>query len=177
MGYIDSVQKVLKADFTKCTPGERDQAARDVIGICSFACAGLVLQPIPGLEQGVVPIQIAMVLAVAHIHGEELSRKRATEILMDIAAITGVSIVGRQVLTSMAKVFLPGLGGLIAAPTTFSVTWATGRAAIHYLRAGGTVDKDRIRKIFEEERVRAKSQYSEDKARANRPSKEDLSGK
>lgn len=174
MGYLDSVQKVLKADFTKCSNEERDVAARDIINICSFACAGLVLQPIPGLEQGVVPIQIGMVLAIAHIHGEELSRKRATEILMDIAAITGVSIVGRQALTSIAKVFLPGLGGLIAAPTTFSVTWATGKAAIHYLRAGGRVDKASIRKIFEEERERAKEHYSEDQARANRPSKEDL---
>lgn len=177
MGYMDSVQKVLKSDFTKASPEERDRAARDIIGLCSFACAGLVLQPIPGLEQGVIPIQMGMVLAVAHIHGEELSRKRASEILMDLAAITGVSIVGRQVLTSVAKVFLPGLGGLIAAPTTFSVTWATGHAAIHYLRAGGRVDKASIRKIFEEERERAKSQYSEDKARENRPSKEDLSEK
>ena len=174
MGYLDSIQKVLKADFTKCSMEERDVASRDVITICAFACAGLVLQPIPGLEQGVVPIQVGMVLAIAHVHGEELSRKRATEILMDIAAITGVSIVGRQVLTSVAKFVLPGLGGLIAAPTTFSVTWATGKAAIHYLRAGGKVDKDSIRKIFEEERERAKAQYSEDQARANRPSKEEL---
>lgn len=174
MGYIDSLQKVLKADFTQVTSEERDTASRDVIDVCAFACAGLVLQPIPGLEQGVVPVQIGMVLALAHVHGEELSRKRATEILMDLAAITGVSIVGRQVLTSVAKVLLPGLGGLIAAPTTFSVTWATGHAAMHYLRAGGRVDKASIRKIFEEERERAKAQYSEDKARANRPSKEDL---
>lgn len=177
MGYVDSVQKVLKADFTKCSSQEREVAARDIIVICSFACAGLVLQPIPGLEQGVIPVQIMMVLAIAHIHGEDLSRKRATEILMDIAAITGVSIVGRQVLSTMAKILLPGLGGLIAAPSAFSVTWATGHAAIHYLRAGGRVDKDSIRKVFEEERARAKDHYSEDKARENRPSKEDLSEK
>jgi uncharacterized protein (DUF697 family) len=172
---MDSVQKVLKADFTRATQAERDTATRDIIVVCSFACAGLVLQPIPTLEQAVLPVQIGMVLAIAHIHGEDLSRKRATEILMDIAAITGVSIVGRQVLSTVAKVLLPGLGGLLAAPATFSVTWATGHAAMHYLRAGGRVDRDRIRKIFEEERERARTHYSEDKARANRPSAEDLS--
>ena len=177
MGYMDSIQKVLKADFTNISTEERDRASRDTIMLCSLACAGLMLQPIPGLEQGVIPVQIGMVLAIAHIHGEELSRKRATEILMDIAAISGVSIVGRQVLSTVAKVLLPGLGGLIGAPSAFSVCWATGHAAIHYMRAGGKVDKDSIRKIFEEERERAKAHYSEDKARENRPSKEDLSEK
>ena len=174
---MESLQKVLRADFSQTPQSERDSAARDTIVVSSFACAGLVLQPIPTLEQAVLPVQVGMVLAIAHIHGEDLSRKRATEILMDIAAITGVSIVGRQVLSTVAKVLLPGLGGLLAAPATFSVTWATGHAALHYLRAGGNVDRDRIRKIFEEERERARSHYSEDRAREHRPTKEDLSEK
>lgn len=177
MGYLDSVNKVLRADFTKATNAEREKAAHDTIMVCSFACAGLQLQPIPGLEQAIIPVQAGMVLAIAHIFGEELTRKRATEIVMDIAAITGVSVVGRQVLMTAVKFLLPGLGGVLSAPTVFSVTWGTGHAAIHYLRAGGRVDRDAIKKVFEEEKERAKDHYSEDKAKANRPSAEDMADK
>lgn len=175
MGYRDSINKVLKSDFSKASAKERDEAAADVIMVCSFACAGLQVQPIPGLEQAILPVQIGMVLAIAHIFGEELSRKRATEILMDLAAITGVSIVGRQVLLSAAKFLLPGLGGILSGPYVFSVTWGTGHAAIHYLRSGGRADKDAIKKIFEQEKERSKAHYSDDAARANRPDERDVS--
>src|SRR5208282_1785240 len=104
------------------------------------ACAGLVLQPIPGLETAVLPIQGGMVLALAHVYGQEISKKRAHEILLDLAKITGVSIVGRAALRTAIKVLLPGIGGVVAAPFTFSTTWGTGYAAIHYLKSGGKPD-------------------------------------
>lgn len=176
MGYMDSMRKIREADYSKCSDSERDQVARDVVDICAFACAGLVLQPIPGLEQSVLPIQIMMILTIAHIYGKEINRKKAHEILMDLARITGASLITRQVLTSVAKFVLPGLGGILAAPATFSLTWATGYASIYYLRSGGKVDEERIRKIFEEEKSRSKSFYSDDRAKANRPKDDDVKG-
>jgi uncharacterized protein (DUF697 family) len=175
VGYLHSIQKVLTQDFKGVSADEKDRAAKDVIEVCSFACAGLVLQPIPGLETAVLPIQAAMVLALAHVYGQEISKKRATEVVLDVAAITGASIVGRQALTTLAKVFLPGLGGVLTAPYTFSVTWGTGYAAIHYLRSGGQrPDRDKIRKIFEQEKSRSKDHYSDSKARENRPEDKDI---
>jgi uncharacterized protein (DUF697 family) len=174
VGYLDTINRVLTKDFKQATPEEKDRASRDVIEICSLACAGLVLQPVPLLEQAVLPIQAGMVLAVGHIFGQELTKKRAGEVVLDIAAITGVSVVTRQALTTLAKILLPVVGGILSAPYAFSVTWATGYAAIHYFRAGGKPDKERIRKIFEEERERSRGHYSESKARENRPSEEDL---
>lgn len=174
MGYLDSIRKVTSSDFSKATVEEKDRAARDIIEVCSLACAGLVLQPIPGLEQAVLPVQAGMVVALAHIYEKEVTKKRATEIILDIAAITGVSILGRAALTTVAKIFLPVVGGIITAPYTFSVTWATGFAAIHYLRSGGKPDASAIKKIFEQERARSKSHYDEGKARANRPSEDQV---
>lgn len=176
LSYRETLQRVMSADFSNVNDQVRDAAAKDVIEMCSLACAGLVLQPIPGLEQAVLPIQIGMVLAIAHIYGHSLNRKRAREIVMDLAAITGVSIIGRQALVTVAKFALPFVGGFLGAPYTFSVTWATGYAAIHYLRSGGRPDADKIRDIFEQERKRSKTHYSESKARENRPEDPDLIG-
>jgi uncharacterized protein (DUF697 family) len=174
VGYLDSIQKVLTQDFTKATTEEKDTASKHVIELCSLACAGLVLQPIPGLEQAVLPIQAGMVLALAHIFGQEIDKKRATDVVLDLAAITGVSIIGRQVLMTAAKLLLPFVGGILTAPYVFSVTWGTGYAAIHYLRSGGKPDASKIREIFKREKERSATSYSEDKARANRPDEQDL---
>jgi len=174
MSYLESLKKIQAADYSKLTEKERDVVARDVIDLCAFTCAGLVLQPIPGLEQTVLPIQVMMVLTVAHVYGQELSRKKAMDILLDLARITGASIVTRQVLVTVTKLLLPVLGGVLSAPVTFSMTWAVGYASIYYLRSGGRVDERKIKEIFEQERERSKSYYSEDKARSHRPSKDEI---
>src|SRR5579862_6458220 len=110
MGYWDSIEKIRKADYRNCTDQERERISLDVVKICSFACAGLVLQPLPGLEQTVLPLQCMMVLTVAHVFGQELSRKKAMEILMDIARITGASIISRQVIATVSKMLFPFVG-------------------------------------------------------------------
>jgi uncharacterized protein (DUF697 family) len=174
MGYRDTLNRIVKSDFSKATAEEKDEAAKNVIQISSLACAGLVLQPIPGLEQAVLPIQAGMVVALAHVYGEEMGNKRATAVVLDLAAITGVSIVSRQVLTTVAKIFLPVVGGVITAPYTFSVTWGTGYAAIHYFRTGGKPDRAKIKEIFERERKRSSAFYDESKAKENRPAESEV---
>lgn len=166
MSYRETLKKIGRADFTKASSAERERAARDVIELSSYACAALALQPMPGLEQAILPIQIGMVLTIAHVYGKKLSKKRASEILFDVAAITGVSIIGRQALLTFAKMALPFVSGVLGAPYVFSVTWGTGFAALHYLSQGGRPDKAKIRKIFEAERARGKKSYSPTKAKA-----------
>jgi uncharacterized protein (DUF697 family) len=173
MGYWDSLEKIRNADYRTCSDEERLRISLDVVHLCSFACAGLVLQPLPGLEQTVVPLQGMMVLTVAHVFGQELSRKKSMEILMDIARITGASIISRQVLSTVSKLIFPVVGGLINAPYTFSMTWAVGHAAVYYMKAGGKVNEDKMREIFEEEKKRSKSHYNPETAKASRPTAED----
>lgn len=174
MGLVDTIGRITKGGFDGTTKVERDAAARDVITASSLAAAGLVLQPIPGLEHGTIAVQIAMVVGLSRVFGEELSRKRAKAVLLDIAAATGVNVVGRQALTTLAKIALPGIGGVLAAPAAFAVTWATGQAAAHYFKSGGKLDRDELKKIFEDEKQRARAHYAEDKARAARPDERDV---
>lgn len=166
MGYRDTIRKIMKADFTSADREARERAVRDVIEMTSYACAALALQPMPGLEQAILPLQVGMVLAIAHIHGKELTKKRASEVLFDVAAITGVSVIGRQALLSFAKVALPFVSGILGAPYVFSVTWGTGYAAHHYLSAPGRPDRDKIRDVFEKARARGKASYQPSRARA-----------
>jgi uncharacterized protein (DUF697 family) len=174
MGFRATLDKILDRSFDEATSAERDAAARRVIGACSLASAGLVLQPIPGLEQGVVVVQVGMVVALAHIHGERLSRKRAREVLLDLGAITGVNLLGRQAATTLAKVVFPGLGGALAAPSAFGIAWATGHAAHHYFESGGKLDRTKLKAIFEEEKRRSRAHYSKKAATEARPDSSDL---
>ena len=174
MSLIETIEKITSGTFSGGTKEERDKSSREVILAASFGSAGLTLQPIPGLEHGAIAIQIVMVVGLSRIYGDELSRKRAKEVVLDIAAATGVNVVGRQALTTLAKVVLPGLGGVLAAPAAFALTWATGQAAVHYFSAGGKPDRDKLKAIFERERERAREHYNEEKARAARPDASDV---
>lgn len=174
MGFRATLDRVLAKSFDDATADEREAASRRVIVACSLACAGLVLQPIPGLEQGVVVVQVGMVGALAHIHGEQLSRKRAKEILLDLGAITGVNILGRQAVTTLAKFVLPGLGGALAAPSAFAIAWATGHVAQHYFLSGGKLDRAKLKAIFEAEKRRSRAHYDENAATDARPPADDL---
>lgn len=174
MRYFDTIRRIRTGDYRKSTDEERDAAVKEVVEMAALASAALVLQPIPGLEQGVLPVQIAMVLTIAHVYGRELNRKEATDILMDIAKICGAAFLSRMILTTVSKMLLPFLGGAISAPYTFSMTWAVGYATKHYFVMGGRVDKAKLKDIFEAEQKRSKSFYSEDKARSARPDKADL---
>lgn len=174
MSFRSTLDKILNARFDDADAAEREAASRKVIGACALASGGLVLQPIPGLEHGVVVVQIGMVGALAHIHGQQLTRKRAKEIVLDLGAVTGVNLLGRQAATTLAKVVLPGIGGALAAPSAFAITWATGHAAQHYFKSGGKMDRERLKAIFEEEKRKGRSAYSDKRAREARPSADDL---
>ncbi|MCA9625521.1 MAG: DUF697 domain-containing protein [Myxococcales bacterium] len=174
MGFRSTVDRILDQRFDDASPAERDAAARKVVTACALASAGLTLQPLPGLEQGVVVVQVGMVVALSHVHGEQLSRKRAKEVLMDLGAITGVNILGRQAATTLAKVVLPGIGGVLAAPSAFAITWATGHVAHHYFESGGKPDRNKLRAIFEAEKRRSKQHYDAGDAERARPERDDL---
>ena len=174
MGFRATVDKILRTNFDEATAAQRDSAVTKVVVACSLASAGLVLQPIPTLEQGVIVVQVGMVVAIAHIHGETLTRKRAQEVLMDLGAVTGVNVLGRQALTTLAKIILPGVGGVVAAPSAFAVTFATGKVASYYFKSGGKLDRDKLKAIFEEEKKRSRVHYGDEAARAARPAEADL---
>lgn len=147
MGYKDSLQEILTKDFSEADEETRQKTAEDLIDVCSIACAALALQPIPLLELAIMPVQAGMVVGLGHIYGHSITRKRATEIITEIAGAVGLTIVARQTMLILSKLILPGLGGFVEAPYIFGVTRGMGKAAIHYFQHAD-LDLAQISNIF-----------------------------
>lgn len=89
------------------------------------AAAGAGLAQIPGSDNAVItPIQIAMIIAIGEVHGQQLSKSAALSTLS--AASAGVA--GRT-LSQFLVGWIPGYGNAINATTAFAITEAIGWAA------------------------------------------------
>jgi uncharacterized protein (DUF697 family) len=116
---------------------------------CAYATAALTILPIPGSEIiGVMPLHVGMVVGIAHHHGHTLTRESAGELLLQIGATVGVSLVGSRLATTTAKILLPGLGGIVAAPFMYASTIAIGACADNWFARDGDVSSDELRDTY-----------------------------
>jgi uncharacterized protein (DUF697 family) len=137
-----------------------------LIETCGYAAAALTVLPIPGSEVlGVMPLHVGMVIGIGHHRGRTLTRESATSLLLQIGGTVGVSLVGSRVATTAAKIVLPGLGGLIAAPFMFGSTLAIGAVADAWFRADGTLSDEEIRAVYGETVGRARSAFRPERVR------------
>ncbi len=91
----------------------------------SAAAVGTGLAQIPGSDNVVItPIQVAMIIAIGEVHGQQLSKAAALSTLS--AASAGVA--GRT-LSQFLVGWIPGYGNAINATTAFAITEAIGWAA------------------------------------------------
>lgn len=131
-----------------------------------YAAAALTLLPIPGSEIiGVMPLHVGMVLGIGHHHGRTLTREGATELLLQIGTTVGLSLVGSRLATTAAKIVLPGLGGLVAAPFMFASTLGLGAVADAWFRNGGRLSEAQMRDIYASAKGEAKQAYSSERAK------------
>lgn len=92
------------------------------IAATSAATAGAGLAQLPGSDNAVItPIQIAMIIAIAKVHGQELSTAGAISTL----ATASAGVAGRA-LSQVLVGWLPGIGNAINASTAFAITEAIG---------------------------------------------------
>lgn len=139
---------------------ERPAAAQALTRKCGYAAAALTIVPVPGSEVvAVMPIHVGMVVGIAHIYGQSLSKQSASDLVLRILATAGLSLVGSRVATTAAKLFLPGLGGLLAAPFMFASTMALGAAARAYFAAGGDLGDEALRDVFQRAKKEAKESF------------------
>ncbi len=131
-----------------------------------YAAAALTLLPIPGSEiLGVMPLHVGMVIGIGHHYDKRLTRESATELLVQIGATVGLSLVGSRIATTAAKIALLGLGGLVAAPFMFASTLGLGAVADAWFRHEGRLGEAEMRDIYSSAQKAAKGAYSADKAR------------
>ena len=89
------------------------------------AAAAAGLAQIPGSDNAVImPIQVAMIIAIGEVHEQTLSKSRALTVL----SATSAGIAGRTVSQFLVG-WIPGFGNAINASTAFAITEGIGWAA------------------------------------------------
>ena len=144
-----------------------DVAARQLIETSGYAAAAATLLPIPGTELVVVmPIHVGMVVGLSRLYGTELSESSATELILRIGATVGASLFTTRAVTTVAKIALPGLGGLISAPMIFATTIAIGAVVCVFFQREGELSAAEMRKIYRAAARGARRGFDPARARA-----------
>lgn len=148
------------------SPQEREEAARGLIEKCGYAAAALTIIPIPATEYvAVIPLHVAMVVGVGHLHGEELSKDSAGELILRIGATAGLSLMGSRLAITAGKVLLPGLGGLLGAPFMYASTISIGTVARIYFQRQGKMSDEEIKELYKDALKRARKDFDPKRAR------------
>lgn len=166
MSWLDTLDDIRKKDFSTGTTEVRDQAARDVVNMGSYACAVVAVSPIPFSDAVLMlPVQSAMVMTIGHIYGRKLTQADAKELVVELAATAGLGMLARQGI----KALLPVVGALLTVPAAFAANWAIGRVAMEYFSHPG-VTREQMKKMYEAARAEGSSLFSKERFDAFRHS-------
>lgn len=166
MSWLDTLEDIRKKDFSTTPLAERDQAARDVVNMASYACAMVSVSPIPFSDAVLMlPIQSAMVMTVGHVYGRKLTQADAKALLLELAATAGAGMLARQGI----KALLPIVGALLTIPAAFAANWGMGRVAMEYFRHPG-LSKEQLKKVYEAAKQEGGSLFSKERFDAFRKS-------
>ncbi len=144
MSWLDTLEDIRKKDFTSVAAAARDDAARDVINMASYACAVVAVSPIPFSDAVLMlPVQSAMVMTVGHIYGRKVTQADAKDLLIELATTAGIGMLARQGI----KALLPVVGALLTVPAAFAANWGIGRVAMEHFRNPGT-PREQLKKMY-----------------------------
>lgn len=121
--------------------------ASKIVNIAAGAAAAVGATPIPFSDAiALVPIQGAMIAKISQVYGMEVSSDIAIPIISALAGVTGTTLIGRTLLSSLLK-FVPivgtATGGAIAATTAATLTKGLGElyiATLEKLAKTGNLD-------------------------------------
>jgi uncharacterized protein (DUF697 family) len=159
MSWLDTLDAMRTKDFSKASAKDRDEAARTVINMCSYACAAVAVSPIPFSDAIIsLPIQTAMVITIGHIYGRKLTSADAKDLIVELGATAGFGILARQGI----KALLPIVGALLTIPAAYAANWAMGKVACEYFKVPGS-SKERLRQIYDEAKKEAGGLFSRER--------------
>lgn len=163
MGYAETLQRVMSADYDDASDTERAEAVRELITVCSVAAGAVTIQPIPFVDTALIsPIQIAMVQGIGRIYGHRLDNKAIVEMLSTF----GASIVAQNVIMAAAKL-IPFFGWVVTLSMAYALTFAIGEVSDFYFKNGRGVSssdmKDMFQRIYKQKRAEKESQHKKDK--------------
>lgn len=144
----------------------REAKIDQLIERCGYGAAALTIIPIPGTELiGVMPLHVGMVIGIGNEYGKQVTRDNAAELVSEIGATVGLSLVGSHLAMTAGKILLPGFGGLLAAPFMYASTKGIGHVAKLYFERGGLSQMEMSR-AYKSASKRAKQAFDPSKARS-----------
>ena len=165
MGWMDSLNAAVKGASKKKNLSEDqiEDIAKDIVTMSSFGAAAVTLVPIPFSDfVAVTAVQASMVTAVGRVHGRELTLEEAKHLVLELASVCGAGLVAQKGFATLTKFLLPGLGGVLAAPWAFAVTWGMGHVAMHYFRHR-ELTRDVLKGVFDRAVKQAKGVFTKEK--------------
>jgi len=161
MSWMDSLGSAAKPG-KDMDPEERRKISKDLVTMSSFGSAAATLVPIPGSDFfAVTAVQGSMVVAVGRVFGRELSMAQAKDIVLELAAVCGMGLLAQKGFATITKILRPGLGGVLAAPYAFAVTYGMGHAAMTYFE-NKDFTKETIKRVYDEAVNEGKRIFSKD---------------
>ena len=162
MSWMDSLGKAAKPG-KDLSAEERRKIAKDLVNVSSLGAAAATLVPLPGSDFVVVTsVQASMVAGVGRVYGRELTLQQAKEILLELAAVCGLGLIAQKGFATLTKILLPGLGGVLAGPYAYAVTYGMGHAAISYFE-NRDLTHETMKRVYEEAVAEGKRIFSRQK--------------
>ncbi|MEW5855544.1 MAG: DUF697 domain-containing protein [Myxococcota bacterium] len=163
MGWRETLESLYKnRDWHAATVEERQRAITDVIQISAFGSAAVNVTPVPLADLVVaLPLQGAMVVAIGHIKGRDISKEQSLKIARELSTVVGTHLLARQAFITLSRLLFPGMAGFLMAPWAFGVTYGMGRVAELYFEdpnAPGEALKERFKEGLKD----ARSVFSKD---------------
>ncbi|PZR07548.1 MAG: hypothetical protein DI536_27130 [Archangium gephyra] len=156
MSWLDTLEDIRKKDFSKVPAAKRDDAARDVVNMASYACAVISVSPVPFSDAVLMlPVQSAMVVTVGHVYGRKVTEADAKSLIVELATTAGLGMLARQGI----KAILPVFGALLTVPAAFAMNWGIGRVAMEYFR-NPNMTSDSLKKVYESAKEEGASLFS-----------------
>ena len=157
MSWLDTLDDIRTKDFSKVSQKGRDKATRDVINICSYACAVVAVSPIPFSDAiPMLAVQSTMVVTIGHIHGRKVTQADAKSLILELGATAGIGMLARQGI----KALLPVVGALLTIPAAYAANWGIGRVAIEYFKNPGAVNSQNLKEVFESAKKEGRQLFS-----------------
>ena len=129
----------MRDGFADLSPAERQERVEQVIQSSALAAMAVGAAPVPFLE---LPFMAIMVSAIARIHGQKVSGKKA---IWQMAGALGGGLFLRQI-----QKLIPGVGTLAATSRIYGATWALGRVANAYYGTAKPPEEHELKQVFEE---------------------------
>lgn len=135
--YEDLLRRLVRGSFADLDAGERARRVEQIVQLSASAAMAAAVAPLPLLE---LPVQAAMVRAIARVHGVEGSGRK---LLLQLLASLGGGLALRQ-----AARWLPVVGTVPFLSRVYGTTWALGQAADVYFRRDARPRPGALREVY-----------------------------